>query len=97
MSDEPQEKAPINDNAAPAPEARSPELDATNLMKELQPQSDNRVGAGLASLEDLSKFPKTDLLGSKDSADRSAMKAEAKDLASVHPFNNAQRFLTRSA
>lgn len=97
MADEPQENAKVNDAAPVAPEARAPELEATKLWSELQPQSDSRVGKELASVEQLSKFPSTDMLGGKDQADRTAMKAEAKDLASLHPFNKAMRYMTRSA
>lgn len=91
--DEPaKESAPIND-AAPQVDMRPPELDASKLLAEVQPQSDTKVGAGLSSLEQLSNFPKTALLGGPDKG----LANEAKDLAKTLPFSNAMRFMTKSA
>lgn len=87
------ESAPIRDSVPDAQPTRSPDLDATKLMAEVQPRGDNQV-SGLSKLEDLSNFPKTALLGGP--MDK-GIASEAKQLATALPFTNAMRFMTKSA
>ena len=86
------ESAPVRE-VQNAPETRSPELDASKLMAEVAPMGDNKLGGGLSTLEQLSKFAPTDLMAGFDKG----MAAEAASLAKGHPFNNAMRFMTKSA